>query len=99
MFKRGAHTTISSNGLQNELVIGRVGIFGNLGKKRQLTIWSRCPNEIPLQGRNYQRKGKGGQHGRWGQDLESRAHTVLHEAARVQILESLPSARSWNGPV
>lgn len=30
--REGAHTTISSNGLQNELVIGRVGILGNLGK-------------------------------------------------------------------
>ena len=30
--KRGAHTTISSDGLQNELVIGRVSVLGNLGK-------------------------------------------------------------------
>ena len=29
--KRGAHATISSDGLQNELVIGGVGVFGNLG--------------------------------------------------------------------
>lgn len=34
MLKEGAHTTISSNGLQNELVIGRVGVFGNLGKEK-----------------------------------------------------------------
>jgi len=32
----GAHTTISSDGLQNELVIGRVGVFGNLGKGKSI---------------------------------------------------------------
>jgi len=32
--KRRAHTTISSDGLQNELVIGRVGVFGNLGERQ-----------------------------------------------------------------
>lgn len=34
MFKRGAHTTISSDGLQNELVIGRVCVLGNLGREK-----------------------------------------------------------------
>jgi len=34
--KRAAHTTISSNGLQNELVIGRVGVLGNLGKEESI---------------------------------------------------------------
>ena len=34
MLKKGAHTTISSDGLQNELVIGGVGFFGNLGKEK-----------------------------------------------------------------
>ena len=32
--KRGTHATIPSNGLQNELVIGRVGVLGNLGKEK-----------------------------------------------------------------
>jgi len=34
--KRGAHTTISSDGLQNELVIGGVGVFGNLGEGKSI---------------------------------------------------------------
>lgn len=36
MLERGTHTTISSNGLQNKLVIGRVGVFGNLGKEKSI---------------------------------------------------------------
>lgn len=34
MPKWNAHTTISSDGFQNELVIGGVGVFGNLGERK-----------------------------------------------------------------
>ena len=34
--REGTHATISSNRFQDELVIGRVGVLGNLGKEKSI---------------------------------------------------------------
>jgi len=56
--KRGAHTTISSNGLQDELVIGGVGVFGNLGE-RKVNSRSGVDSRGEYLVRNVRSKGRG----------------------------------------
>ena len=56
--KRVAHTTISSDGLQDELVIGGVGVFGNLGE-RKVNLRSGVVGRGEYLVRNVRSKGRG----------------------------------------
>ena len=48
--KRGAHTTVAGNGLQNELMIGRVSVLGNLGKGKSINDPELTPERDLLSG-------------------------------------------------
>jgi hypothetical protein len=95
ILKGGAHTTISGDRLQNELVIGRVGVFGNLGKEKlinnpestsegDLSSGTRLSKARvkPVSRQNTRSMGSGsGYH----------VHAMLRRTARVQILERYPA--------
>jgi len=97
--KRVAHTTISSNGLQDELVIGGVGVFGNLGE-RKVNSRSGVHSRGEYLVKNVRGKGR-------GQDAETsnrgcrnwcHAYGMVHSQTMVQILERQSPTHFWNRP-
>jgi hypothetical protein len=58
--KKETHTTISSNRLQKELMIGRVGVLGNLGEGKLIENPGSDPKGISWHENCYRAQGEGG---------------------------------------